>query len=176
MKSTKTYYSSQIRNTQSNSKANNFSSNNIFNKQIQKIVILLTNNDNDNSIKDKIIKEFNNLNILKKQLPNYNFVTELVLMTQLINIINNYININTDLYNQISNLEDAIDFAVKSQSNSNYITNTKILVQNTEINLEYLQYLIMFDIQESNGLFLENNLLIAKEVLRNNGNRLQYNF
>ena len=181
MKNTKSYYSSQSKNSQTNSKSNNFaySSNTIFNRQIQKIVLILTNSDsaNDkNKINNLFFKEINNLNILKKQLPNFNFVTELVLMTQLVNIINNYININSDLYSQIKNLEDAIAFAVQTQNESNYISHNKLLVQDTQINLEYMQYLIMFDIQESNGLFLENNLEIAIEVLRKNGNRLQYNF
>ena len=181
MKNTKSYYSSQSQNSQTNSKSNSFSysSNNIFNKQIQKIVLILTNSDstNDkNKINSLFLKEINNLNILKKQLPNYSIVTELVLMTQLVNIVNNYININSDLYSQINNLEEAISFAVSAQSNSNYITNKKVLVQDTQINLEYMQYLIMFNIQESNGLFLDNNLQIAIELLRNNGNRLQYNF
>ena len=50
MKSTKTYYSSQARNTQTNARVNTFShaSNNIFNKQFQKIILILTTNDVNN--------------------------------------------------------------------------------------------------------------------------------
>lgn len=178
MKNTKNYYTSQSTRSRSNSLP--LSSNNIFNKQIQKFIILLANNDSTTNtpkkINDLFLKEVLNLNILKKQLPNYSFVTELLLMTQLINIINNYINITNDLSSQINNLEDAITFAANRNDTSNYIVNKKVLVQDTMLNLEYVQYLIMFDIQQSNGLFLENNLIIAREVLKNNGNRLQYNF
>ena len=177
MKNTKNYYTAQTNNSKSNT-----ASNNIFNKQIQKFIILLTNNENTNTnnnakkINDLFLTEIKNLNILKKQIPNYSYVTELLLMTQLINIINNYINITNDLYLQINNLEDAITYAVNTHDTSNYILNKKVLVQDTILNLEYVQYLIMFNIQDSNGLFLENNLKIASDVLKNNGNRLQYYF
>jgi hypothetical protein len=178
MKNTKNYYQSQSTVSKSNSLPS--SSNTLFNKQIQKFILLLTNNDNTNyttkKINDSFLKEVANLNNLKKQLPNYSFVTELLLMTQLINVINNYINITNDLNTQIINLEDAITFASNRNDTSNYIVNKQVLVQDTMLNLEYVQYLIMFDVQQSNGLFLENNLKLAREVLKNNGNRLQYNF
>ena len=167
MKNTKNYYTSQSTRSRSNSLP--LSSNNIFNKQIQKFIILLANNDSTTNtpkkINDLFLKEVLNLNILKKQLPNYSFVTELLLMTQLINIINNYINITNDLSSQINNLEDAITFAANRNDTSNYIVNKKVLVQDTMLNLEYVQYLIMFDIQQSNGLFLDANIKTKKTII-----------
>ena len=97
-------------------------------------------------------------------------------MSQLSDLVNNYININIDLQKQINNLENALVIITNKNNLANVVINTKNIEQDTSIKLEYLQYLIMFDISASNGLFLPANLEIAKEVLKNNGNRLQYNF
>lgn len=45
---------------------------------------------------------------------------------------------------------------------------------NTDLKLEYLQYLILFDINESNGEFLEDKLETAREILKNNDYKLKY--
>ena len=44
----------------------------------------------------------------------------------------------------------------------------------TDLKLEYLQYLISFDINETNGEFVEEKLEIARIILQNNNNKLKY--
>jgi hypothetical protein len=45
---------------------------------------------------------------------------------------------------------------------------------NTDLKLEYLQYMILYDINESNGEFLEDKLNLAREILKNNNYKLKY--
>jgi hypothetical protein len=45
---------------------------------------------------------------------------------------------------------------------------------NTDLKLEYLQYLILYDINETNGEFLEDKLNLAREILKNNNYKLKY--
>jgi len=97
-------------------------------------------------------KELNDLNKLKLKYSN-----------KLNNNINPFLKILDILKNNFNDL-----------SVDNIENNLNSEINNTELKLEYLQYLISFDINESNGEFLEDKLEKSREILKNNDNKLKY--
>lgn len=98
--------------------------------------------------------------------PNYKLTDSLNIMVQLVDTVRNLRELVVDLKTQVAAIFHTDD------KQRLLMTETKI-IQDTNIKLEYLQYLLMFDIKISNGLFLQANLEAAREVLRTNGYRLQ---
>jgi hypothetical protein len=72
------------------------------------------------------------------------------------------ININDPLYKIFNIIKNNFENIELNSSND------------TDLKLEYLQYLISFDINETNGEFLEEKLEIARIILQNNNNKLKY--
>jgi hypothetical protein len=119
----------------------------------------------------KFYVEIDKLNELKSQYPNYKYTDSLNIMVQLVDIVRNFREQIVDLKSQLDNLEETLANDTR--------TGTKIsmpetqIIQDTSIKLEYMQYLLMFDINETRGIFLEANLERAREVLKENGFRLR---
>ena len=59
--------------------------------------------------------------------------------------------------------------------NQNINVGEKIINQDTSLKLVYLQYLLMFNINSSNGIFLDSNLQKAQRVLDLNNGKLVTN-
>ena len=119
----------------------------------------------------KFYVEIDKLNELKAQYPNYKYTDSLNIMVQLVDIVRNFREQIVDLKSQLNNLEETLANDTKSGTKIS-MPETQI-IQDTSIKLEYMQYLLMFDINESRGIFLEANLERAREVLRENGFRLR---
>lgn len=152
------------------SNSSSLSTNYLFNKEVEKIISVLM----DNNISAFLLEvcKFNNL---KRQLPNYIFITELLLMSELIDLIRNYISTNIDLNNQITNLETLNMNCGNGQNGiGKFKLNDTSIQQNVSLKLEYIQYLIMFDITATGGNFVEANLELARTTLINNGGILDY--
>lgn len=119
----------------------------------------------------KFYVEIDKLNELKAQYPNYKYTDSLNIMVQLVDIVRNFREQIVDLKSQLNNLEETLANDTKSGTKIS-MPETQI-IQDTSIKLEYMQYLLMFDINESRGIFLEANLERAREVLKENGFRLR---
>ena len=120
---------------------------------------------------NKFYIEIDKLNELKAQYPNYKYTDSLNIMVQLVDIVRNFREQIVDLKLQLQNLEETL--AINIKTNSRISMPETQIVQDTSIKLEYMQYLLMFDINESRGIFLEANLERAREILKENGFRLR---
>lgn len=116
-------------------------------------------------------KTFQELQQLKLMNPNYTLTSELNIYIQTIDIINGLINVNADLLNQIRTLEQV---TYDHCHDRNINIETYNISQNTQINLVYLQYLLMFDLNVTNGLFIDSYLQQAQVVLDQNGGKLKH--
>jgi hypothetical protein len=119
----------------------------------------------------KFYVEIEKLNGLKAQYPNYKYTDSLNIMVELVDLVRNFREQIVDLKSQLQNLEDTLANDIK-QGSKIIMPETQI-IQDTSIKLEYMQYLLMFDINESRGIFLQANLERAREVLKENGYRLR---
>ncbi len=119
----------------------------------------------------KFYVEIEKLNGLKAQYPNYKYTDSLNIMVELVDLVRNFREQIVDLKSQLNNLEDTLANDIKCGTKIN-MPETQI-IQDTSIKLEYMQYLLMFDINESRGIFLQANLERAREVLKENGFRLR---
>jgi hypothetical protein len=119
----------------------------------------------------KFYVEIDKLNELKAQYPNYRYTDSLNIMVQLVDIVRNFREQIVDLKSQLQNLEETLANDTKCGTKIS-MPETQI-IQDTSIKLEYMQYLLMFDINETRGIFLEANLERAREVLKENGFRLR---
>jgi len=129
--------------------------------------------------KEKNVKESSDLSISN----NYNKIIETVINKDKINFNKEMNNIkysnNKDKDIQILKLFDIIkdnfeDFNNNKLNDNSILSEETDATQNTDLKLEYLQYLITFDINESNGIFLEDKLEIAKKILKDNNYNLKY--
>jgi hypothetical protein len=146
----------------------------IFNEEVLKIIYYYTNN-----ITDKFNASIIKYTQLQKSFSTYSSVTELSIEKQLVDLLRNNMSSIDDLKQQINNLEISLNECMNKnstlyQKKFNSLVD-KQLTQDASIKLEYLQYLIMFDISASNGLFLPAQLDIAIDALKNNGGKLNYN-
>jgi hypothetical protein len=109
------------------------------------------------------------LNLIKLQIANplYN-------LSPISNTISELIKIVNDLNNTRLDLENQIHIGSNSSNGSNLTINstTKNIVQNSSIKLLYVQYLLMYDLKLTNGVFIESYLTNAAAVLAANGNTL----
>ena len=110
--------------------------------------------------------EIINFNNLKSLYPDYIYDSLLVLITNFINIIETLFNINIDLLEQKTILEK--ELLVVHNLFYNISIDSYNLVQNTSLDLVYLQYLLMFNLNDSNGIFIPSKLETAKQVLISN--------
>jgi hypothetical protein len=101
------------------------------------------------------------------------------------NKINNFIETSTDLNKEISVLNIVIDdlkdqlqycqtddHTTKLQTDVNLITTT--IEQDSSIKLVYLQYLLLYDINLTNGIFMDIYLQEAQQILDDNGGKLKH--
>ncbi len=116
-----------------------------FSLSFHRILETIINKDQEN-----FNKELKSLNNIKIQQNN-----NLLPLIKILNIIKTN-------FNDIS--VDNIETNLSNEAINN----------NTDLKLEYLQYMILFDINESNGEFLEDKLEIAREILKNNDYKLKY--
>jgi hypothetical protein len=163
MNKTKRYY-----NSISNNNINTVESSTtiLFNEYILNILNAIWLQDYD-----KFYQEIDKLNELKAQYPNYKYTDSLNIMVELVDLVRNFREQIVDLKSQLLNLEETLSNDIKCATKIN-MPETQI-IQNTSIKLEYMQYLLMFDINESRGIFLQANLERAREVLKENGFRLR---
>jgi hypothetical protein len=78
------------------------------------------------------------------------------------------------LFDVIKNNFENFNIEENDVNNANNLSEESNIPNNTDLKLEYLQYLITFDINESNGIFLEDKLEIAKKILKDNNYNLKY--
>ena len=129
--------------------------------------------------KEKNIKKHSELSISN----NYNKIIETFINKDKLNFNKEMNNLKSstkkDKDENILKLFDIIqdnfeDFNNKKLEDINNLSEETKTTQNTDLKLEYLQYLIIFDINESNGIFLEDKLEIAKKILKDNNYNLKY--
>ncbi len=108
---------------------------------------------------------------LKKDNPTYVDVPRLIIISDLVDIVNVLYNNNVDLATQNENLEEILK--QKCNCNDTIGVSNLSLEQDTSIELVYLQYLLLFDISETGGVFIDSNLKIAQNVIDNNGGKLK---
>ena len=159
---TKKYYPNNC----SNNCSNNNTHDTPFLKQV-KLLISLYYKYNIQNFNNQYIKFYQSFNLY----PNNKHNPSYIIIIRLLQIINNLYNLVTNLKDQISSYENDIN---PIYNNNNMELQKLDIVQNTSIDLVYMQYLLLFDIEETNGLFLENNLNIARQVLANNNRKLVY--
>jgi hypothetical protein len=85
-------------------------------------------------------------------------------------IIYSLLLVKQDLQNQITVLENL----EKYNSPDVKLQGTKQLTQNSSIKLVYLQYLLLYDISLTNGIFIDQYLSEAQQVLDKNGGLLYH--
>jgi hypothetical protein len=141
---------------------------NIFNTEVTKLLILYSTNNISGFTKE--LEILVNLEIAN---PAYKFNDICKNLVKLIYVINSLIVANDDLKIQIKNLETA---QYNDLMSSKMMLTELSITQSAGIKLVYLQYLIMYDIKLTNGLFIQAYLDEAQQVLTDNGNVLQYNF
>lgn len=163
MNKTKRYYNS-ISNTNINTVES--STTILFNEYIFRILDAIWLQDYI-----KFYVEIEKLNQLKAQYPNYKYTDSLNIMVELVDLVRNFREQIVDLKSQLTNLEETLANDTKCGTKIS-MPETQI-IQDTSIKLEYMQYLLMFDINESRGIFLQANLERAREVLKENGFRLR---
>jgi hypothetical protein len=127
-----------------------------------------TYNKNQTSLFNELINELNNL---KSTNVNYTFDPTSSTLVDLINIINSLIITKNDILEQLRRCE--LDDLAEYKSRFTKLTEKKI-EQNSGIKLVYLQYLLMYDISGTNGLFIDEYLLEAQKVLDANGGLLKH--
>ena len=104
---------------------------------------------------------------LQKSNPNYKNNAIALTISSLIDCLSSMININIDLNNQLLFLENNDLFIIKKPQ---IVIQNQTINQNTSIKLIYMQYLLMYDISASNGIFIDKYLSNAQNVLNfNNG-------
>lgn len=108
---------------------------------------------------------------LKRDNPKYVDVPELIIISDLVDIVNVLYNNNDELLTQKEDLEELLQ--QKCNCNDRIGMSNLNLEQDTSIDLVYLQYLLLFDISETGGVFIESNLKIAQNVIDNNGGKLK---
>ena len=111
------------------------------------------------------------------RIRNYDYLNifEQNVIAKLIDNISNYIASVDSMNNQIVILEQNLLRKTYSEQFT-VIANTKYIEQNTKLKLEYIQYMLLFDLNESNGVFIDEYINVAKDLLRINNNVLTYNF
>lgn len=123
-----------------------------------------------NFYNDHNLQAFNNeiiiFNNLKTLYPSYIDNTQILVVTNFVNIIDTLYNVNLDLINQKTILEN--ELLVEHNSFYNINMDSYNLIQNTQLDIVYLQYLLMYDLNDSNGIFIPSKLEVAKQVLINN--------
>jgi hypothetical protein len=109
------------------------------------------------------------LNLIKLQIANPLYYLSPISNTisELIKLINNLNNTKLDLENQIN-----LGFKSTNGSNLTINANSKNISQNSSIKLLYVQYLLMYDLKLTNGVFIDLYLNNAAAVLAANGNTL----
>ena len=165
----KTYYR--------NSSSNSYSPYNqtSFISTLDKKFLTLANNiykyyNKNDKINLKI--EISNLRLLIAMNPLYKNSLISDTINNLINSFNSSLNINTDLLSQLSFIENN-DCCIINK-NKIYLSNTTIN-QDTSLKLVYLQYLLMYDIAATNGIFIDIYLENAQNILNSNNGQLVTN-
>lgn len=124
---------------------------------------------------DSYYIELNKFNTYRRTNISYLDIKELKLISQLIDIITNFVTTIDSMISQITSLEIRLSQKCKDEMYTS-LHNAKVIKQDTGLKLEYLQYLLLFDINESNGLFIETYLNVARNLLISNNNNLVRNF
>ena len=131
--------------------------------------LILLNNYNKSI--DSYINEINtNYTNLKNQYPNYRLEDGSLVISSFAEIVYSLLLVKKDLENQISILENI----EKPQIEHVGLQVTKPIEQNSSIKLVYLQYLLLFDISLTNGIFIDQYLQEAQQVLDKNGGLLYH--
>lgn len=107
------------------------------------------------------------INLVRLQIANPSYA-----ISPISNTISELIKIINDLNNSKLNLENQINIGTSNDSNLVINVIKKDIVQNSSIKLLYVQYLLMYDLKLTNGVFIESYLLNAAAVLAANGNSL----
>lgn len=162
---TKNYYPNNCSNKCSHESNDNMS--NPFFNQANLLLSLYYKHD---------IKAFNcnyiKFNKLLIQYPNYKYNSSQKIIVKLLQIVNILYNLDVDLKEQLNFCEN--DMIHLYDRNIGVECQKLDIVQNTSIDLAYLQYLLLYDIEETNGLFIESNLIIARQVLADNNGKLKH--
>lgn len=121
--------------------------------------------------------DFNNnvldYNELKIKYPSYISDPYLNIISQLVDIVNVLYNSNIDLKTQNFNLENALKNSKCTCGGERLGTSSKYsIVQDTTIDIVYLQYLLIYSLTDSNGIFIPSRLETARQILSNNGGKL----
>jgi len=125
------------------------------------------NSNNSTSFHNEIDTTYSKLKLAIKYTNNKVSYTTV----QLIDNINSLFITNHDLKNQTNILEN--ELVIKLNLDKIGIDSISLL-QNTNLKLVYLQYLLMYDINLSNGLFIDVYLNDAQRVLDSNNGILQH--
>lgn len=131
------------------------------------VLLNLYNNGNVQGFTDEL-PVFQELKVTN---PNYKLDNTSLVVTQLVDIMNSLLIVKKDLEDQIYILENN-DFCISHNNNLNI--NSVQMTQHSGLKLEYLQYLLMYDIKLTNGIFIDIYLKEAKQVLEQNGGILKH--
>lgn len=131
------------------------------------LILLKSYNQNINSYINEIN---NNYTKLKNQYPNYKLEDGSIVISSMSEIIYSLLLVKQDLQNQITVLENLEKYNTPDLK----LQETKQLTQNSSIKLVYLQYLLLYDISLTNGIFIDIYLSEAQKVLDQNGGLLYH--
>jgi hypothetical protein len=108
---------------------------------------------------------------LKISNPTYNLNNTSNAVVQLIDIVTSLLIVKEDLENQIYILENE---ELCHMGSGKLTLGSVTINQNSALKLEYLQYLLMYDISLTNGIFMDSYLEEARRVLESNGGILKH--
>jgi len=167
---TKSYYNN-VESTSSYTPYNNSSSLTYSDTLFVNIAISLITVYNKNNM-NSYNKCLDNLRLLQKSNPNYKNSIISNTVSNLITALNNMLNVNTDLNKQLIFLENNDLYII---NNDRINISSKIITQDTKIKLVYVQYLLMYNISSTNGIFITEYLNNAQRLLNINKGKIDTN-
>jgi hypothetical protein len=135
-----------------------------------KEAIILLNYYNSNNI---ILwnTEYNSIYAqLKASNQNYQNDTTAYTISQLIDNLNTSIIVTADLRNQVIVLEQTL--AIEHNDSSNMVLGSGSIEQNAQLNKVYVQYMLIFNLSSTNGIFIPSNLNKAQNLLDTNAGQI----
>ena len=110
---------------------------------------------------------------LKSLYPQYKLENTVNVIASFGDALNNLMTKNSLLDEEIISLRKIIS-EEKCHNNTIGVLEEKQLVQSADIKLVYIQYLLLYDLTLTNGLFIDSYLEDAERILIKNGGSLYY--
>jgi hypothetical protein len=131
---------------------------------------VLLNYYNSNNINLFNLEYSTNFAELKAKSFNYKNDPVANIISLLLDCINTLIIITTDLRNQVTTLENTL--LIECQETTNIVITSGSVSQNANLKKLYIQYMLLFNLSATDGIFIPSYLDEAQRVLDENGQNI----